>query len=383
MTVDLRHRTPLLLAGILLVGAVAVTVLVYLGGDIGAKEKKGPGSPPPVPVSVAPATQRTVPVMLSAIGNVDPYSSVAVKARVDGQIVEVNFHQGQAVREGEVLFRLDARPFQAALRQAEANLARDTASRDQARSQERRYLDLLERNFVSKEAYAQFRTNAETAEAQLKASQAALETARLNVEYCTIRSPIDGYVGRIMLQLGNLVKANDTNSLVVINQVEPIYTTFAVPEQRLSEIRRRMAEGPLEVIVSSTDAHHAPLATGHLVFVDNAVDVSTGTIKLRAEFDNRDLALWPGQFVNVNLKLYDQANAIVVPSIAVQTGPQGEFVFVLKSDATVEVRKIAVARIEGDLTVIAEGLGKGEQVVTRGQLRLAPGVKVVTRPDAS
>jgi multidrug efflux system membrane fusion protein len=171
--------------------------------------------------------------------------------------------------------------------------------------------------------------------------------------------------------------------LVVINQVEPIYTTFAVPEQRLSEIRRRMAEGPLEVIVSSTDAHHAPLATGHLVFVDNAVDVSTGTIKLRAEFDNRDLALWPGQFVNVNLKLYDQANAIVVPSIAVQTGPQGEFVFVLKSDATVEVRKIAVARIEGDLTVIAEGLGKGEQVVTRGQLRLAPGVKVVTRPDAS
>ena len=383
MTLDLRRRTPLLLAGILLVGAAAVTALVYLGSDIRAKEKKRPGGPPPVPVSVAPVTQRTMPVMLRAIGNVDPYSSVAVKARVDGQIVEVNFHQGQAVREDEVLFRLDARPFQAALRQAEANLARDTASRDQARSQERRYLDLLEKNFVSKEAYAQFRTNAETAEAQLKASQAALESARLNLAYCTIRSPIDGYVGRIMLQLGNLVKANDTNALVVINQVRPIYATFAVPEQRLSEIRRHMADGPLEVTVNSADARHVPLATGHLVFVDNAVDVSTGTIKLRAEFDNRDLALWPGQFVNVGLKLYDQADAIVVPSVAVQTGPQGEFVFVLKSDATAEVRKVVVARNEDDLTVIAEGLTEGERVVTRGQLRLAPGVKVVVRPDAS
>jgi multidrug efflux system membrane fusion protein len=383
MTLDLRRSTPFLLAGILLVGVAALTVLVYLGGDIRAKEKNRPGGPPPVPVSVAAATQRAVPVMLRAIGNVDPYSSVAVKARVDGQIVEVNFHQGQAVREGEVLFRLDARPFQATLRQAEANLARDTASRDQARSQERRYFDLLEKNFVSKEAYAQFRTNAETAEAQLKASQAALESARLNLAYCTIRSPIDGYVGRIMLQLGNLVKANDTNALVVINQVKPIYATFAVPEQRLSEIRRHMADGPLEVTVSSADARHAPLATGRLVFVDNAVDVSTGTIKLRAEFDNRDLALWPGQFVNVGLKLYDQPNAIVVPSIAVQTGPQGEFVFVLRSDATAEVRKVTVARTEDDLTVIAEGLAEGERVVTRGQLRLAPGVKVVVRPDAS
>jgi len=282
-----------------------------------------------------------------------------------------------------VLFRLDARPFEAALRQAEANHARDKASSDQARSQERRYLDLLEKHFVSKEAYAQFRTAAETAAAALKASQAAVETARLNLQYCTIRSPIDGYVGRIMLQLGNLVKANDTNSLVVINQVKPIYATFAVPEQRLSEIRRHMADGPLEVAVRSADTEHAPLATGRLVFVDNAVDVSTGTIKLRAEFDNLDLALWPGQFVNVALKLYDQTNAIVVPSVAVQTGPQGEFVFVLKQDATAEVREVTVARTEGDLTVIARGLAKGERVVTRGQLRLAPGVKVVVRPDAS
>ena len=362
---------------------LAGTAATQFTAEGGAKEKKHPAVPPAVPVSIAVATQRSMPVAIRAIGNVDAYSTVSIKARVDGQIVEVNFRQGQAVRKGEVLFRLDARPFEAALRQAQANLARDRASRDQARSQERRYLDLLEKHFVSKEAYAQFHTVAETAEAALKAGQAAVETARLNVEYCTIRSPIDGYVGRIMLQLGNLVKANDASPLAVINQVQPIYTTFAVPEQRLGEIRRHMAAGPLAVTVAGPGAQSKPLATGHLVFIDNAVDVSTGTIKLRAEFENRDLALWPGQFVNVSLKLYEQQNAIVVPSIAVQTGPRGEFVFVIKPDSTTEVRKVAVARNESDLAVIAKGLAEGERVVTRGQLRLSPGVRVVVRPDAS
>ena len=382
MTTSSRSRA-LSVAGIALAVVLAGTAATHFAADSGANEKKRPAVPPAVPVSIAVAAERNMPVILRAIGNVDAYSSVAIKARVDGQIVEVNFREGQAVRKGDVLFRLDARPLEAALRQAEANFARDTASRDQARSQERRYFDLLEKHFVSKEAYARIGTAAETAEAALKASEAAVETARLNLQYCTIRSPIDGYVGRIMLQLGNLVKANDTNALVVINQVMPIYATFAVPEQRLSEIRRHMADAPLDATVSSADARHVPLATGRLVFVDNAVDVNTGTIKLRAEFKNRDLALWPGQFVNVALKLYDQTNAIVVPSVAVQTGPQGEFVFVLKPDATAEVRKIAVSRTEGDLTVIAQGLAKGERVVTRGQLRLVPGVKVVVRPDAS
>lgn len=371
------------MAGILLALVLAAAAVTHFAIDSGAKEKNRPASPLAIPVSVVVVVERNMPVILRAIGNVDAYSSVAIKARVDGQIVEVNFREGQAVRKNDVLFRLDARPFEAALRQAQANLARDKASRDQARSQERRYFDLLEKHFVSKEAYAQIRTVAETAEAALKASQAAVENARLNLQYCTIRSPIDGYVGRIMLQLGNLVKANDTNALVVINQVKPIYATFAVPEQRLSEIRHRMADKPLEVTVGSADTRHAPLATGHLVFVDNAVDVSTGTIKLRAEFENRELALWPGQFVNVDLKLYDQTSAIVVPSVAVQTGPQGEFVFVLKPDETAEVREVAVSRVDGDLTIIAEGLAKGERVVTRGQLRLVPGAKVVVRPDES
>jgi multidrug efflux system membrane fusion protein len=382
MTLRSQRRAPLLALGGLLVAAVAAA-LVYIGGEIRATEKKRPAGAPPVPVSVAVATGRTVPVYLRAIGNVDAYSSVAVKARVDGQIVEVGFREGQAVRRGEVLFRLDARPFVAALRQAEANVARDTANRDQARSQERRYLDLLEKNFVSKEAYAQFRTNAETAEAQLKASQAALETARLNLEYCTIRSPIDGFVGRIMLQLGNLVKANDTNALVIINQVKPVYVTFAVPEQGLVQLRRHMAQGALEVTASSSDASNMVLARGRLVFIDNAVDTSTGTIKLRGQFDNADLALWPGQFVAVKVKLYDQNDAVVVPSSAVQTGPQGEYVYVLKADSTTEVRRVTVARTEGEETIIAKGVSTGEKVVTRGQLRLQPNSKVIVRPDAS
>ncbi len=364
---------------VLLLGAIAT----HFSAGLRAKERGAAAQPAAVPVSVAAVEQRTMPVRLAAIGNVDPFNTVAVKARVDGQIVAVNFREGQAVRKDEVLFRLDSRPFEAALHQAEANLARDRANRDHADMQERRYEELLRKNFVSKDAYAQYRTNAETAAASLKASEAAVETARLNLQYCTIRSPIDGYVGRIMLQLGNMVKANDTNPLVVINQVRPVYVTFAVPEQRLAEIRRYMARGPLEVVVTTPDARHAPLDTGRLVFIDNAVDPSTGTIKLRAQFDNRDLALWPGQFVNVSLKLYDQADALVVPSLALQTGPQGEFVYVLRPDATAEVRKVTIARTEGDLAVVAEGLAKGEKVITRGQLRLAPGVKVIVRPDAS
>jgi multidrug efflux system membrane fusion protein len=325
----------------------------------------------------------SLPVRVQAIGNVEAYTSVSVKSRVDGQIVEVHFREGQEVRKGEVLFRIDPRPFEAALKQAEAQALRDVASRDQAASQERRYQELLEKNFVSKDAYAQYRTNAQTAEATSKATQAALENARLNLEYTVIRSPIDGYVGRALLQAGNMVKANDTPALVVINQVRPIYVSFAVLEQQLASIRRYMAGAPLEVTVSTSDARHLPLATGKLAFVDNAVDPSTGTIRLRAVFENRDLALWPGQFVAASLRLYEQEDAIVVPAEAVQTGPQGEFVFVYKPDATAEVRKVTIARMEGDSVVIASGLAAGEKVVTRGQLRITPGAKLVPRKDAS
>jgi multidrug efflux system membrane fusion protein len=320
--------------------------------------------------SVAQVAEQSVPVRLRAIGNVEAYATVAVRSRVDGQVVAVNFREGQTVAKGEVLFRIDSRPFEAALKQAEANALRDRAARDQARSQANRYEELLAKNFVSKEAYAQIRTNAETAEAAVKASEAALENARLNLEYCTIRAPLEGVAGRVLLQAGNMVRANDANPLVILNQVRPVYVNFAVPEQNLPEIRRFMAAAPLAVEVLE------PQAAGKLVFVDNAVDPSTGTIRLKAEFPNESAALWPGQFATVSVRLTEDPAALVIPSQAVQTGPEGQYVYVVGGDMTAQVRRIQVARTEGEQAVVARGLAKGERVVTRGQLRLGPKSKV-------
>jgi len=308
---------------IVLVAIIAAAgAATYLVKDSRAKEStaKGPAKGPAnAPVMVAAAEQRTLPVMVQAIGNVEAYTTVAVKARIDGQILAVNFQEGKEVRKGEVLFRIDPRPFEAALKQSEAEALRDIASRDQAASQERRYQELLDKNFVSKDAYAQFRTNAATAEATSRASQAMLENAKLNIEYTVIRAPIDGYVGRALLQAGNMVKANDTISLVVINQVKPVYVNFAIPEQQLPVVRDLMKKNPLTVEVTAPGADK-PLAAGHIAFLDNAVDQTTGTIKVRAIFDNAGVVLWPGQFVTVRVKLFDQENAIVVPSRALQTG---------------------------------------------------------------
>jgi multidrug efflux system membrane fusion protein len=354
---------------------LGVVLWAYFNNDTGANEKKAGSGPAAVPVVVAAVAQQTMPVRLQAIGNVEAYSTVALKARVDGQIVEVSRRDGEPVKKGDVLFRIDPRPYEAALRQAEANALRDVAARDQARSQERRYQELLDKNFVSKDAYAQIRTNAATAEATAKASQAALENARLNLEYCTIRSPLDGYIGRVLLQAGNLVRANDVNPLVVINQVRPIYVNFAVPEQSLPEVRSRMAKGSLTVDVVPSDQQQ-PAAQGRLIFVDNAVDASTGTIRLRAQFDNTGALLWPGQFVNVSLRLYEQADALVIPAQAVQSGPEGQYVYVVADDLTADVRRITVERTDGDRAIVAKGLAKAERVVTRGQLRLGPKVKV-------
>jgi membrane fusion protein, multidrug efflux system len=383
-----RNRKRLVIAGIAgVVGivVVAAAVLTYFGGEIRANEPKRAGGPAAVPVSVATVLQQTVPFRLQAIGNVEAFSTVAVKARVDGQIIEVGFKEGEEVPKGRVLFKIDPRPYEAALRQAEANHLRDTAQMEQARSQEKRYQELLQKNFVSKEAYAQIRTNADTAEAVTLGSRAALDNARLNLEYCTIRSPIEGYPGKIQIQMGNLVKANDVNPLVVINQVRPIYVNFSVPESRLVEVRQHMTAGPLTVSALASGSEKAA-ATGALIFVDNAVDPSTGTIRMRARFPNKDNALWPGQFVNVNMRLYEQADAIVIPSQAVQTGPEGQYVYVVGEDMAVDLRKIKVLRTDGDRTIVATGLAKGERVVTQGQLRLGPKTRVQfgkSGPEAS
>jgi multidrug efflux system membrane fusion protein len=372
-------------AALVVVMAIAVGVATYfdsarvasyLSIDTRAKEgRTATKGPPPVPVTVATVVQETVPVRLRAIGNVEAFRTVALKARVDGQIVVVNFNEGDPVKKREVLFRIDPRPYEAALRQAEANALRDRAARDQARSQERRYQELLQKNFISKEAYAQIRTNAETAEATAKASQAGLENARLNLEYCTIYSPLDGYVGKVLLQAGNLAKANDVNPLVVINQVKPIYVNFSVPEQNLPEVRKYQSAEPLPVDVLPPDSS-MPQPSGRLIFIDNAVDPSTGTIRLRAEFENSEAALWPGQFVNVSLQLYEQPDAIVIPSQAVQTGPDGQYVYVIGADMLAELRRIKVLRTDGERAIVASGLAKGERVVTRGQLRLGPKTRV-------
>jgi membrane fusion protein, multidrug efflux system len=260
---------------------------------------------------------------------------------------------------------------------------RDTAAAAQARAQEKRYLELLEKNYVSKDAYAQFRTNAETAEAVAAASRAAMDNTRLNLEYCTIRSPINGFAGKTLIQRGNLVKANDTASLIVLNQVRPVYVNFAVPEQNLDAIRTYMARGPLAVSALPPGSTHRADG-GKLVFVDNAVDASTGTIRLRAQFANQDLALWPGQFVNVAVTLYEQAAAIVVPADSVQNGPQGQYVYVVNPDQTAELRVVKVERVDAGSAIVVDGLKPGETVVTQGQLRLGPGAKVAIRkPQAS
>lgn len=355
---------------------VAIGLFMYFGAEIRANERKTPKGPPATPVTVEPVVQQLVPFRIQGIGNVEAFSTVALKARADGQIIEVGFKEGAEVRKGQVLFKIDPRPFEAALRQAEANAMRDAAASEQARSQERRYQDLLDKNFVSKEAYAQIRTNATTAEATARASQAALDNAKLTLEYCTITAPIEGYAGKIQIQLGNLVKANDVNPLVVINQVHPIYVNFAVPEQRLAEVRQYMGSNSLAVQALTPGSDKAVAATGVLIFVDNAVDPSTGTIKLRARFANKENTLWPGQFVGVSVRLFEQPDAIVIPSTAVQTGPEGQYVYVVGKDLVADVRKIEVQRTEGDHAIVARGLAKGELVVTRGQLRLGPKSRV-------
>ena len=383
MTAASRRRVVALAVVVAVAAAVGLgSYLIVADGRTAKSAKEGGKGAPAVSVTVARVLQETVPVRLNAIGNVEAYQSVAVKARVDGQIIDVKVREGAPVKKGDVLFRIDPRPYEAALRQAEANALRDVAARDHARAQEKRYQELLEKNFISKDGYAQIRTNAATAEATAKASQAALESARLNLEYCTIRSALDGYVGRVLLQAGNLVKANDTNPLLVINQVRPIYVNFAVPEQNLPEVRQYMAKGPLAVEVVPPESNQ-PRPSGRLIFIDNAVDPSTGTIRLRAQFDNADAALWPGQFVNVSLRLYEQADALVVPSTAVQTGPDGQYVYVVNQEMVADVRRIAVQRTEGERTIVAKGLAKDEVVVTRGQLRLGPKTRVqIAKPGA-
>jgi multidrug efflux system membrane fusion protein len=365
------RRTLIVVACLLLIAGVAAVAFRYAPGSRAAIPKAVAA----VPVSVAQVGLKTVPVRLRAIGNVEPFTTVAVKARIDGQIVAVHFKEGDEVHKGDILFEIDRRPLEAQLRQAQANLLKDRALLDHANEQDKRYKELLEKKFVSPDAYAQIRTNKETAAAQASADDAAIQSARLQLEYCTIRSPITGYAGKIQIQEGNLVKANDTISLVVLNQVVPINASFSVPEQSLAAVRKYQADGELQVTAQVPNSGLPPVP-GKLSFIDNSTDATTGTIKLKAEFANRDKALWPGQFVDVVLTLTHQDDAVVVPPPAIQNGPNGQYVFVVMPDRTVQLRDVKVSRSEGDFSIVASGVKPGDTVVTVGQLRLAPGTKI-------
>jgi multidrug efflux system membrane fusion protein len=330
-----------------------------------------------VPVTIATVTQKSMPVEVRAIGNVEAYSTVSVRAQIGGEVERAYFKEGQDVKKGDRLFTLDRRSYQAALQQLEANLARDQAQLENGRAQAERYTKLFQAGIVSKDQYDSFRTNADALAASVRADQAAIEKAKVDLDYCTVSSPLDGRTGSLLVHPGNVVKENDT-VLVVINQIHPIYVTFSTPEQYLGEIKKYGGEAPLSVEAVIPQQELRPLE-GRLSFVDNAVDTTTGTIKLKATFDNPESRLWPGVFVNVVLKLATRPNAVVVPSQAVQTGQSNQYVFVVKPDMTTELRTVVPgSTVEGE-TVIEKGVQPGEKVVTDGQLRLYPGAKVSIR----
>jgi len=328
-----------------------------------------------VPVTIGKVVQKTVPVQLRAIGNVEAYSTVSVKAQVGGELSRIHFREGQDVKKGDILFTIDPRLFEVALKQAEANLARDTAQLENARVEVRRYGELVSKGYVAQQQFDQVQTNAAALEATVLADKAAVENARLQLSYCFIHSPIYGRTGSLLAHQGDMIKANADNPMLVIHQIQPIYVNFSVPEQNLQEIKKYMAIARLKVEAIMPNDERKPLQ-GILTFVDNAVDTSTGTIKIKGTFENKEKKLWPGLFVNVILTLTTQPDAVVVPSQAIQTGQEGLYVFVVKSDLTVESRPVVIRRnLDGEV-VIEKGLAPGEQVVTDGQLRLVPGTKV-------
>ncbi len=359
-------------------------------------------APPAMPVSVAKVVQQAVPANLSVVGTVEASAVVQIKSQIAGELTAVTFTEGQNVNKGELLFRIDSRPYEEAVQQAqaaverdraqiaqaEATLARDTAQAKYAESDASLQSELSKGGLTSKSQFDQSKTNADVAHASAKATQAtidsaraalradqvAIDTAKLNLSYCEIRAPLSGRTGNLLVHAGNLVKVNDV-PLVIIHQVSPIFVDFSVPEQHLGAIRRLNASHKLTVTVSSQD-DPGRTATGALSVIDNTVDASTGTIHLKATFENRDGMLWPGQFVSAVLTLDTIQSANVIPSIAVQTGQQGPFVFALKPDNTVEIRPVTVGRTFGDKVVIEKGAGPGDTVVTDGFLALFPGATV-------
>jgi multidrug efflux system membrane fusion protein len=372
----------------IVLAAVVTTVSV---GAIGCAAEEQPaaaapagggrGGGAPVPVTTAPVIQKEMPIEISVIGTAEAFSNVSIRSQITGQLEKVNFTEGDDVQQGQVLFTLDRRPLELALREAQANLERDTARAENAALMAKRYEDLAKRGIATREQVDTSRADMSALNATVSADKAAVENATVQLDYATIKAPISGRTGALMVHEGNLVRANDTTALVTINQILPISVAFAIPEARLSDLKRYMAGGSLRVTASPPNDEGAP-AVGRISFVDNSVDEQTGTIRIKGTFANADRRLWPGQFVNVVVTLTTDPKAIVVPSVAVQSGQQGTYVFIVKTDQTVEMRPVTVDRASGSETVLASGVQPGDTIVTDGHLRLVPGSRISVKGEA-
>jgi membrane fusion protein, multidrug efflux system len=359
--------------------ALAVAATAACGRTSAAGRPRGPAA---VPVVVTQAALEDVPDRIEAVATVEPMATVSVKAQADGRIENVHFAEGQDVRKGDLLFQIDARPYRAALAQAQGGLARDLAQARNSATQAGRAEQLAAEGILSREDHDQAVATAAAQKASAAADAAAVESARLNLAYTQVRAPISGRTGSVLVHVGNVVKAGDDAPLVVINRIDPIYVSFAVPEQRLAALRAAQSGGALQVEAAlSGDAD--PVKGGRLTFIDNQVDRASGTIRLKATFDNPHGRLWPGQFVNARLTLGVQPRAVVVPTAAVQAGQKGSYLFVMKADKTVEQRPV-VSRTASDAetSVIEKGVQAGETVVVDGQLGLTNGTPVQVKPAA-
>jgi multidrug efflux system membrane fusion protein len=358
------------------VRTIALAALAIACGCRGGGDRLAPSGPPAVPVIVVHVEQKNVPYQIHAIGSAEAYSTVSVKARIDGRLDEVHFKEGEEVKQGQLLFTIDPRPFQAVLEQAQAQLARDRAQMTQANTDERRYDYLLKQGVGSREQYDQAHATAAASRATVAADQAMVESARLNLSYTSIYAPITGRTGDLKLHAGNLIKANDASGImVIINQVRPIYVDFSLPEKDLGEVRRFMTEHQLQV-TATAPSQEQDSVHGVLSFVDNTVDASTGMIALKGLFPNEDERLWPGEFVNVWLTLGEHPDALVVPAQAIQTGQMGPYVYVVDGAMSAETRPVVPGDTINGEVIIQRGLSRGETVVTDGQLLLKPGAKV-------
>jgi multidrug efflux system membrane fusion protein len=371
----------------------AVVILVLLAAGAGAAwvayqhestkaaVPKGEASRP-LPVTDGVAETRDMPVYVRGIGTVQAYNMVTIKSRVDGQIMKVDFTEGQEVKAGDLLFEIDPRPFQAAVAQAMANKQKDEAQLVSATADLKRDADLLPRGFQTAQAYDQQKALVGQIQASIKADQAAIDTANLNLQYAAIRSPINGRTGALLVDVGNLVHATDNAGLVTITQLRPIYVSFTVPQDQFDRIRQSQARGQIVADAMSDDDTRL-VATGKLTLIDNQIDQSTGTLHLKATFDNQNEVLWPGEFVNMRLVVAIDKNAVTVPARSVEEGPNGNYLFVIKPDMTVEMRPVQVAQVEQGLAVISKGLAAGERIVVDGQYALEQGKKVVPRAAAA